>query len=75
MMEDQDKHNSIKVLRDTENWVIWKTKDKIWTYTVTLKRETDRKIEKRSPKGSEGVYRGKKNSDFRGKGLIGGGKT
>ena len=36
-MDDKDKQNSMAVLHDTENWVVWKTKDKTWTHV--LKRE------------------------------------
>ena len=34
---DQDKQKSLSVLQETENWVVWKTRDKTWTHT--LKRE------------------------------------
>ena len=37
-MDDQDKQNSLTVLQETENWVVWKTKDKTWTHT--LRRES-----------------------------------
>ena len=33
-MDDQDKHNSLTDLRETENWVVWKSKDKTWTHTL-----------------------------------------
>ena len=33
-MEDQDRHNSMRALCDTEHWVVWKTKDKNWTHTL-----------------------------------------
>ena len=36
-MDDQDKQKSLTVLQETENWVVWKTRDKTWTHT--LKRE------------------------------------
>ena len=36
-MDDQDKQNSMAALHDTENWVVWKTKDETWTHV--LKRE------------------------------------
>ena len=36
-MDDQDKQKSLTVLQETENWVVWKTRDKTWTRT--LKRE------------------------------------
>ena len=36
-MDDQDKQKSLTVLQETENWVVWKTRDK--TLSHTLKRE------------------------------------
>ncbi len=36
-MEDQDKTDSLEALRNTDEWVIWKTKDDKWTYE--LKKE------------------------------------
>ena len=33
-MDDQNKHNSLTALRDTEHWVVWKTKDNTWTHTL-----------------------------------------
>ena len=33
-MEDQDKTDSLEVLRNTEEWVIWKTKDTKWTQEI-----------------------------------------
>ncbi len=33
-MEDQDRQDSLEVLRDKENWVIWKTKDDKWTHEL-----------------------------------------
>lgn len=36
-MDDQDKQSSITDLQETENWVVWKTRDKTWTHT--LRRE------------------------------------
>ena len=33
-MEDKEKQSSMEALRDTEHWVIWKTKDDIWTHTL-----------------------------------------
>jgi hypothetical protein len=36
-MDNQDKQNSLATLRETDNWVVWKTKNKTWT--PTLKRK------------------------------------
>ncbi len=36
-MDDEDRQNSLTALQETENWVIWKTRDKTWTHT--LRRE------------------------------------
>ena len=36
-MDDQDKQKSLTMLQETENWVVWKTRDK--TLSHTLKRE------------------------------------
>jgi hypothetical protein len=36
-MDDLDKQTSLTTLQETENWVVWKTRDKTWTHT--LKRE------------------------------------
>ena len=33
-MEDQDRQESLEVLRDKDNWVIWKTKDDKWTHEL-----------------------------------------
>jgi hypothetical protein len=33
-MEDQDRQDSLEVLRDKDNWVIWKTKDDKWTHEL-----------------------------------------
>ena len=33
-MDDQDKQTSITTLQETENWVVWKTRDKTWTHTL-----------------------------------------
>ncbi len=33
-MDDQDKQKSLTVLQETENWVVWKTRDKTWTHTL-----------------------------------------
>ena len=30
----KDKQNSMAALHDTENWVVWKTKDETCTYSV-----------------------------------------
>jgi hypothetical protein len=34
-MGNQDKQKSLAVLQETENWVVWKTRDKTWTHTLT----------------------------------------
>jgi hypothetical protein len=36
-MEDEDKQNSLEVLHNNEEWVIWKTRDDRWTHE--LKKE------------------------------------
>ena len=33
-MDDQDKLTSMSTLQETENWVVWKTRDKTWTHTL-----------------------------------------
>ena len=33
-MDDQDKQTSMSTLQETENWVVWKTRDKTWTHTL-----------------------------------------
>ena len=33
-MEDQDRQDSLEVLRDKDNWVVWKTKDDAWTHEL-----------------------------------------
>ena len=33
-MDDQDEQTSITTLQETENWVVWKTRDKTWTHTL-----------------------------------------
>ena len=33
-LDDQDKQTSMTTLQETENWVVWKTRDKIWTHTL-----------------------------------------
>jgi hypothetical protein len=33
-MEDQDRQDSLEVLHDKDNWVIWKTKDDKWTHEL-----------------------------------------
>ena len=33
-MDDQDKLTSMSTLQETENWVVWKTRDKSWTHTL-----------------------------------------
>ncbi len=33
-MDDQDKQTSTTTLQETENWVVWKTRDKTWTHTL-----------------------------------------
>ncbi len=33
-MNDQDKQTSMSTLQETENWVVWKTRDKTWTHTL-----------------------------------------
>jgi hypothetical protein len=35
-MEDQDRRSSLEAIRDTENRVIWKTKNDIWTHTLKM---------------------------------------
>ena len=32
-MDDPDKQTSMTTLQETENWVVWKNRDKIWTHT------------------------------------------
>ena len=36
-MDNQDKQNSLATLRETDNWVVWKTKNKTWTPTLKNK--------------------------------------
>jgi hypothetical protein len=36
-IDDQDKQTSMSTLQETENWVVWKTRDKTWKHT--LKRQ------------------------------------
>ena len=33
-MEDQDRQDSLEVLRDKDNWVVWKTKDDKWIHEL-----------------------------------------
>ena len=33
-LTDQDKQNEMQDLCDTEHWVVWKTKEEIWTHTL-----------------------------------------
>ena len=33
-MDDQHKQKSLTVIQETENWVVWKTRDKTWTHTL-----------------------------------------
>ena len=41
-MDDQDEQTSITTLQETENWVVWKTRDKTWTHT--LKRQVSHQL-------------------------------
>ena len=33
-MDDLDQQTSWNTLQETENWVVWKTRDKTWTHTL-----------------------------------------
>jgi hypothetical protein len=33
-MEDQDRQDSVEVLRGKDKWVVWKTKDNKWTHDL-----------------------------------------
>jgi hypothetical protein len=56
-MDDQDRQDSMDTLRTQDSWVVWKTKDKVWTqklqqegFVQILTLDKDKKMSKWSHK-------------------------